>query len=339
MHCELVVPALVPAEALRGAVAGLRLPALELLLARGRATSEERRSTERWLADAFGLDEDELPAGALSVLGEGSEPGAELWLRADPVHLRLMRDELRLIPSAGFAVSRAEAEALCAALNAHFGGELVFYPLHPERWSVKLRAEVAGLEAQAPLEIAGENVSAHLPAGPGAKHWQAVLNEVQMLLHASPVNEARDERGEPAVNSVWLWGAGRRPGMLEAPWQSLSADDPLALGLARAAGMRHRPMPACAGDWLERLSGDGRHLALLDALRAAHALGDAEAFRARLQTLEERWFAPLLAALKAGAVGMVTIQVPDAEEALCIETVRGDLRRFWRRPRALGDCA
>jgi hypothetical protein len=32
---------------------------------------------------------------------------------------------------------------------------------------------------------------------------------------------------------------------------------------------------------------------------------------------------------------MVTIHVPDAAECLAYETVRADLRRFWRRPKAL----
>src|SRR6266516_108636 len=96
-----------------------------------------------------------------------------------------------------------------------------------------------------------------------------------MVLHSHAVNEAREARGEPAVNSVWFWGGGRVPRVATERWHSVSADEPLALGLARAAAMR-----------------DGR-------------------------------------------LGMITIHVPDAAECLAYETIRGDLRRFWRRPRAL----
>nr|MDA8110167.1 hypothetical protein [Betaproteobacteria bacterium] len=305
----------------------------------GRAAHEERRSLERWLGDAFGLEENELPAGALSVLAAGGEPGAHAWLRADPVHLRLARDELRLVPADGFHLSREEAEALCAALNGHFRGELDFHALQPERWCARLLAGEALIETPAPLEIAGANVDAHLPAGPGGARWRALLNEVQMLLHAHPMNEARERRGEPVVNSVWLWGAGRLPAKLAARWRSLAADDPLALGLARRAGLAHGPLPASAEAWLARLPEDGRHLAVLDGLRAPAGLADADAYSARLQALEARWFAPLLAALRAGRIGMLSVHVPDAEEALSVETARGDLRRFWRRPRAVGDYA
>ena len=61
-----------------------------------------------------------------------------------------------------------------------------------------------------------------------------------------------------------------------------------------------------------------RHLALPE--------GDAE-------TLEAHWCAPLLAALRAGRIGMLTLHAP--ESGVSFETVRGDLRRFWRRPRPL----
>ncbi len=74
---------------------------------------------------------------------------------------------------------------------------------------------------------------------------------------------------------------------------------------------------------------------MLDGLRLPHALVDVDAFLAGLQALEARWFAPLLEALRVRRIGMLTLQAPDAPEALSIEIVRGDLRRFWRRPRAL----
>ena len=155
-----------------------------------------------------------------------------------------------------------------------------------------------------------------------------------MALYQHAVNTAREARGDPVVNGVWLWGAGalprRRAGSLaigqrrrirsRSGWRSL-------------AGMRHRAPGAGAASWLERAPEEGRHLVQLDALRGAHALGDAEALAARTLELEAQWFAPLLAALRAGRVGMLTVHVPDAGASF--EIVRGDLRRFWRRPRPL----
>jgi hypothetical protein len=64
-----------------------------------------------------------------------------------------------------------------------------------------------------------------------------------------------------------------------------------------------------------------------------------DARQAPLESLERDWFAPLLAALRADRAGMVTVHVPDAAEQVSCETIRGDLRRFWRRPKPLENYA
>ena len=299
MHCELVVPGLFAASPPE------RLPALELLLARGRRHAAPVQGLERWWLEAFELGEGPFPAGALTLLGGGGDPGETSWARADPVHLRVMRDRLAVVPGEAFDLSREEADALCAALNAHFPG-LDLTASGARHWCARLEASMAGsaLDSGAPLEP--------------PKAAAALINEVQMVLHAHPVNEAREARGAPAVNSVWLWGAGRLPASAHCSWQSVAADDPALLGAARLAGARHRVLPPSAVEWLERLPEEGRHLAALDALRTP------------LEALERDWCAPLLAALRAGRVGMLTLHVPDATEAVSFETIRGDLRRFWR---------
>ena len=328
MHCELIVPGLF-AEA-----SGTRAPALELLLARGRSASSESRSPEAWLQHAFGLEEEPLPAGALTLAADDREAGEHCWGRADPVHLRLMRDRLVVVPAAAFALSSEEAQALVDALNGHFAERLSLTPLEPGRWCARLERHLA-FNAVPPLEAAGRDADlAQRIGGEAGKRWASLLNEAQMLLHAHPVNLAREARGEPTVNSLWLWGVGAAPRVPASRWQSVCADDPIALGLARLAGARHRRLPAHADTWLETAPEEGRHLVLLDALRAPLALGHSAGYGESITALESRWFAPLLAALRGGRVGMVTVQVPDCAGA-SFETIRGDLRRFWRRPRAL----
>jgi hypothetical protein len=224
-----------------------------------------------------------------------------------------MRDHLAVVPADAFELSAGEADALCEALNRHFTS-MKFTVCEPRRWCAKV-PEALSIDAGNPLDVAGREVEPPRQAA-------ALLNEAQMVLHAHPLNEAREARGEPAVNSVWLWGAGRAT-RAHCPWQSIAADDPAVTGAARLAGARYRPLPRSARDWLERLPEDGRHLALLDALRK-------QPENAVLEELERDWFEPLLAALRAGRVGMVTLHVPDGAEALSFETIRADLRRFWR---------
>jgi hypothetical protein len=310
MHCELVVTGLFATGA------SARFAALELLLARGRRRAAPARNLEGWVKEAFELGPGHFPAGTLTLLAHGGDPAGASWARADPVHLRVMRDHVAVVPAGTFELSAAEANALCEALNAHFV-DADFRPLEPRRWCAKL-AEAA--EGGNPLEAAGRQVELPSRVAP-------LLNEAQMVLHAHPVNEAREARGEPTVNSLWFWGAGRAA-TARCAWQSVAADDPAVLGAARLAGARHRTLPRSARDWLERLPEDGRHLAVLDMLRL-------QPENVLLEELEKRWFEPLLAALRSGRIGMVTLHVPDGTEALSFETIRADLRRFWRLARSI----
>jgi hypothetical protein len=321
MHCELLLPGLLRVADFP------RVPSLELLLARGRATHDEAQSMEAWLQASFEMAQ--LPAGALTVLAEEGEPGDASWVRADPVHLQLLRDRAVVVPGEALAISSEEAQALIASLNAHFAGRLALRAATPLRWSAR---------AETPLQASGQPAleSAGSAAAP-ARQGDALLTELQMALHAHPVNEAREARGEPAINSLWLWGSGSLPGAGElapARWQSITADDPLVRGLARAAQVRSRSASGGAS-WLARSPEDGRHLVVLDVLRPFAALSDPAGFSASLQALEREWFAPLLAALRTARIGMVTVHAPDGERALSVEAVRGDLRRIWRRPRQL----
>jgi hypothetical protein len=286
MHCELAIPGLF------GASADARFPALELLLARGRRARAPARSLEAWLGEAFELGDGPFPAGALTVLGSGGDPGEATWARADPMHLRLFRDHFATVPGETLEVQREEADALCEALSRHFAAQLEFRACEPRRWCARLVNDAALNDA--------------------------LVNEVQMLLHAHPLNEGREARGELAINSLRFWGPGRAPRSAQCRWQSVAAADPAVRGAARLAGARQRPLPGSAGEWLDRLPEDGRHLALLDAGEAA------------LADLERDWFAPLLAALRARRVGMVTLHALDGAEEVSFETIRGDLRRFWR---------
>jgi len=101
------------------------------------------------------------------------------------------------------------------------------------------------------------------------------------------------------------------------------ADDPLAQGLALAAGIPVRALPKDADSVLAALGDEGLALAVLDGPRKAQP-GE------RRAALERDWFVPLLAALKSGRIGMLTLRLFGADSLLEVETVRSDLRYFWR---------
>ncbi|MCU0803537.1 MAG: hypothetical protein MUF79_00370 [Burkholderiales bacterium] len=338
MNVRLVIPDLVWPGEVSGVYDDLPAPALEHLLAKGRRTSAPAETLEGWLLAEFGVAlGDELPVAPYTLLADGGDPGADAWMRADPVHVQVAREALLLADAATFAIDRAEAEQLAESLNRHFAADgLVFFPVRPDRWYLRLSA-LPRLTTTPLPHARGRAVSMELAIGADAVKWHGIANEAQMLLHADPVNAARESRGAPAVNSIWLWGAGRIAPVAPGSDVHVYANEPLARGLAIASRAALGSLPASGATLLAQAPRDGVALVVLDDLRSPAAYGEAGAWRERLAAIEHNWIAPLLAALKEGRVGMLTIASPGEGGSLRVETTRQDLRYFWRRTRSLGE--
>lgn len=332
MNLHLAIPDLLwPVGEDRPVMEGLKLPALETLLAKGRLTTRDCAYPERWLLDSYGAS----GSAPYALRADGGEAEDAVWMRADPCHLRVGRDKLMLTDAHTFELSREEAEALVESLNRHFADDgMMFYPMQPERWY--LRLDEAPALTTTPLEEArGRSIDPLLPGGEAAMSWRRALNEVQMLLHDHPVNEAREARGAVPINSVWLWGAGKNEPVSRKPYHRVRSRDPLAAGLAQASGASILPLPERAEPWLRQAPTEGVELLLLDMLAAPAGYGDAHEWRTRLEALERDWLAPLLDALRGGRIGMITVHALGAGTNFDAETTRQDLRYFWRRPKPL----
>ncbi|HKY01591.1 MAG TPA: regulator, partial [Burkholderiales bacterium] len=211
-------------------------------------------------------------------------------------------------------------------------------PMQPHRWYVRLN-EPPIIESTPLAEVRGKDIDPHLPRGPEAMRWRGFLNEAQMLLHQHSVNEAREERGALPINSVWLWGEGSSAPPPTRPFQRVRGRSALAAGLALASGASAQARPEHASEWFKNTSAEGVELIVLDDLLAPACYGDLHAWQSRLQQLERHWFAPALAALRDGRIGMLSIHSMGAGASFSVETTRQDLRYFWRRPKALNTYA
>lgn len=307
-------------------------PALGRLLGRAEALAGQE-GLDPTLFRLFGLDPaDAPPVAAVTRLADRGDPGAGWWLRADPVHLAADLHQVVLLEAHHLAVTAAEAEALAGDFNRHFQAEgLHLETPHPERWYLRLDHD-PGIHTH-PLErAAGRDVHPLLPQGPQARRWRSLLTETQMLFHAAAVNQARQDRGLPPINSVWLWGGGALPERAATPVEGVYAADPLARGLARLAGQAVSPVPADAAAWRAAAAGEAGSLVVLEAVRHTVADGAPDLWAARVNALERDWFAPLIRGLRQ-----------DHPETLWLHPCRGrvyrlgrrELRRFWRRSRPL----
>ncbi len=274
------------------------------------------------------------PAGPVTYLADGGDPGERWIMRADPVHLRPDRGELLLFDASAFALTRAEAQALAEALNTYFEPEpWRLEALHPERWYVSLDRPPA-MTTRALSSVLGGPISRGLPYGEEAPHWRTVLNEAQMVLHAAAVNEERETRGQPPINSVWFWGGGRLPAAPDAGWDFVWADDALSRGLAGLSGVPCSALPEDGRAWLQAHRGHGRHLIVLDAGSALSRLQDVEGWRGFVSVVNRSWIGPLLDALRSGDLISLSL-VPGTKVEL--RATRSSSRRLWRRRRRWSD--
>lgn len=331
MDCHLLVSDLFwPASAGNDPYRGLDLPALETLLARGRCTRIPGASLESSLADRYALSE-ELPLAPYSLRGDGGEPGADWWMHADPVHLRVHGDGLILAEASRLALTPEESRECLAALNAHFNIDgISFVGPRPERWYLRTEHEIRLRTTPTP-EAAGRNVEARLPQGDDSARWRKLINEAQMVLHQLPCNEAREDQARPAVNSIWIWGAGRDRA-LAAVHDTLWSNHPLAIGLAAASGAQARPLAASGAALLEGRAA-GSHLVVLAMPPVAY--GEQAEWRAAVTMLEHSWVAPLLAALLEGKLETLTLHGLGSDHGYRSVMTRRDRLSFWRTRRPL----
>jgi hypothetical protein len=294
------------------------MPALQTLLSKGRRQPLSTDLTS-CLFDLFHLQAEtghDWPVAALGALGEGLDAAGGWWLRADPVHLVADRDQLYLSACHTLNVTRSEADELVTELNRLYADDgWQFIAATPEHWYLRLPRPLA--MRTVPTAVAmGRRVGEVLPQGEDALVWQRTMTEIQMLLHASPVNARRGGQGLLAVNSLWFWGGGELPlaGGVCA-WDRVIADDPLARGLARLHGIEAE---AAATTTLASVAGKPRVL-----------------WQANLESLEraeQELFATLLAMLRSGELTELVIALQGLGR-WCID--RAALRRWWRRSRPL----
>lgn len=215
MH--LVIPFAAPlSDAGREALRGLRWPRLQALLAGRHGERDEGDEYslspphERALARAWGWAgaDGQLPFAAALAAADGVDTGDLAWGLLTPVHWRLGTDQVSLFDPAALQLDEATSRTFYDAVCGLYTSEgFVMHWAAPLRWY--LAHESLRQLATASLDrVIGRNVDRWLPAGADARLLGRLQNEAQMTLYTHPLNDEREARRQPTVNSVWLSGCG-----------------------------------------------------------------------------------------------------------------------------------
>jgi len=244
----------------------LPLPQLERFLQHAQFQEIASQPTESlaWLC-ATGQYEPPPVAALCRLIDAEDQPSAEHserseahWLRADPVWLRADLTRVYLAAVGNLSLSHDECAALAdelrpwlAELDVHIDTS------HPQRWYIRLPAE-SQAELPNPLSVVGAGLEdlwlqrdVAAAAGYRFDHpfWLRLSNEVQMLLHAHPMNEQRRQMGMPEANSLWIWGGGQLPASCQLRQRVENADQIMLKGMARWQQKNQAAVEQLPGLW------------------------------------------------------------------------------------------
>ncbi|WP_141100864.1 hypothetical protein [Roseateles aquatilis] len=166
---------------------------------------------ELYLARRRGIADDRPPIAAWQVRDAGQAPGDAAWALLTPVHFAVGTDGVTAMDPSTLDLTESESRAFFDALTASLfpaGEGWRGAWLSTAAWAVA-HESLDGLEAASIDRVLNRGVETWMPQ---ARRLRTLLNEMQMLLHDHPLNQARESRGLRPLNAVWISGCGRDRG-------------------------------------------------------------------------------------------------------------------------------
>jgi len=290
------------------------LPQLSWLLSH--ASDPERIGDwRRWLLHRIGGSLAQVPLATVCATGRAG--GVEIdnaWL-ATPVALEARLDHVRMQDRGLLYLDADERAAWCAEFNR------VFAPQHSLHDGGERAFILTGLLTTSrtvdPARLLGAEIGPALP-GADAPELRRLWAEIEMWLHGSALNDARDRARKPRVSALWLWGRNADPrgaGAAETRDIELYGGDPLFGGLGRTWQSPVRETPTSFA-----------HI----AANHAHAFAEFAVVTGypheAMVELDTHWFAAVRHALARGSLSLLEIVANDR----CFRITPHSRWRFWR---------
>jgi hypothetical protein len=276
-----------------------------------------------------------------------STHNSTVWI-ATPVHLIAGLTSLHLDRRSILRLSPTDCESFATDFNRTFAGsDLLLKPLPSGDFLLHGSAALTGSTTE-PARALVANLEASLPKGADAKPLKRLGAELEMWLHATPLNESRQRRGELSVSTLWLWGGGphvateartvaaaRGPHSSNAQLALSFGTDPYLAGLWNLQGGRTNALPddQLASLFASFLAEDGhtqRAVLVTEVTPLLHSNPQWTVFDA-LAELDRLYASPAIDALRTGILERVVLIANDVE----VRVGRRDRLKFWRRRQSI----
>ena len=290
-----------------------------------------------WVARWLDLQEyADYPAASVAAATAEVSGGTACWL-ATPLHLIEGLTRVHVDWGSVLRLSSEERERLAAGFKETFRGS-GFDLTGLESGEFLLTAPpLRQVRTVEPARLLQLPMADALASGEGAGALRRLGTEIEMWLHAHPLNEARARQGEPPLSQLWIWGGGEAaagagggapPGAAAGQGHGavVYGSDPYLAGLACLGGLGCAPLPPA-----QPLAPAGLEARALMALEVSAALRREPGWdlAEALAALDRSWIAAGLEALRSGTVARLTLLANDRLWRLA----RADRLRRWRRRR------
>jgi len=315
-----------------------RYDALETILAKSDQQVSGITSYHDCILKQFDIEFDVAGCiAAVSRFADTNKQDDKVWMVATPVFLNADKDRLILQGQSMLSIKQGEADKLVNDLNDCYKDDgWLFESCHPERWYVSL-PELPVSQFSHYIESLGRNIEPFMPKGSDQLHWRSVINEMQMLLHASDVNQQRLEVSDYPINSVWCWGDGKLPKSVKSQWDSIYTNDVFCKGLGMLSETVVNELPIHADKIIEnnqmkKNTNESHKLVIMQQNEEDILSLDFEYYIQRINNLEQNWFKPMLDKLKNGDISSLTFL---ACNGFCYQLKKSHLRRFWKKRKSI----
>lgn len=250
---------------------------------------------------------------------------SDFLLHAEFVFLRADIGDVVLYDRNQLELSPSELMDLTNLINAHIAVEGMRFVLDENGDNYLELPEKLDITTTPVSEAWGKNIFNLLPQGPDKTPLHRLINEIQMLLHTSPVNQAREAEGKPPANGVWFWQNAiqqRKPGLQTK--LSITSPGGYPKALARYHNLPHLTLPTNLSSVIGNNQQD-HVLLVLPHLQAASAYDEFFRWQQQLEILCRDWLEPAQAMVNNKELEAFDLHTEDGY------TFRFQAQHFWNR--------
>ena len=251
-------------------------------------------------------------------------------------------EDMTIVNHDAGCISSEESAELIEALNKEFGSDkLRYYTGTQYRHCLLVHGGRTDYETVPPHDHLDKRVGDWLPKGEDAEFLIDMMRRSYEIMNEHPVNQKRREQGLPPANSIWIWGQGKRPNLVNfedkysVKGSVISAID-LIRGIAMYAGLGTIIVPGATGSLDTNY--EGKAQAALDLFdggndfvyvhvegpdESSHA-GSLEDKIACIENIDSRIVKPIIEGLRERGEDFRVLIAPDHRTALAIRTHSSD---------------